>query len=320
MKKVISTLKKLLRWGILGGILFFLIKTLTDHFSEVTAVRITPQGWLMLGIAATVTFLAHIWSGWVWSWILKMFKQPVQPTWAIQVYLKTNIAKYLPGNFWHFYGRIWAVNKIGGSIGAASLSVLLEPLLMAAAALLVALVSHQLGLIKTEHNYNILVLQVLGLGLVLLGIHPLILNPVMDWLSRLKNKTTENPSVKLDQYPLIPLLGELGFLGLRGMGFILTLTALMTVNGSDIPQLMSVFSFAWLLGLIVPGAPGGLGIFEATIISLLDPKQFPIAIILTTVALYRVISILAEVMGAGLATLSSLKLNLRQQGTGNREQ
>jgi hypothetical protein len=76
----------------------------------------------------------------VWGWILKEFNQPVKAPWAIRVFLKTNIAKYLPGNVWHFYGRVWAARKAGISLEAAILSVVLEPLLMAASALLIALI------------------------------------------------------------------------------------------------------------------------------------------------------------------------------------
>jgi uncharacterized membrane protein YbhN (UPF0104 family) len=57
------------------------------------------------------------------------------------------------------------------------------------------------------------------------------------------------------------------------------------------------------MGLIVPGAPGGMGVFEATTIALLDRQEFPPAIILTTTAIYRVISILAEAIAAAIAWL-----------------
>jgi uncharacterized membrane protein YbhN (UPF0104 family) len=36
--------------------------------------------------------------------------------------------------------------------------------------------------------------------------------------------------------------------------------------------LLGAFSLAWLLGLVVPGAPGGLGVFEATAIALLQQR------------------------------------------------
>lgn len=56
------------------------------------------------------------------------------------------------------------------------------------------------------------------------------------------------------------------------------------------------------MGFIVPGAPGGLGVFEATAIALLQ-HRFPSGAIISAIALYRLISIIAEVAGAVLASL-----------------
>ncbi len=93
----------------------------------------------------------------------------------------------------------------------------------------------------------------------------------------------------------------MGFLIFRGTGFLLTLMAIAPILPQQVPQLISAFSFAWLLGLVVPGAPGGMGIFEATTIALLDSSQFSPATILTTVACFRVVSILAEAIAALIA-------------------
>ena len=302
-KKILSTIKPYLRWFILGGTLFFLLTTLKTHWQEVTAVQIDLQGWLILAAALGANLLAHIWSGWVWTRILAAFQQSLGGLKGICVYLTTNIAKYLPGNVWHFYGRISAVSKSGGSLGAATLSVLLEPLLMAAAALVIALVSTGLGWLKTDFNLGIWSLQIACLISVLVGIHPRILNPLMHWLSRSKGDAQAAKKVNLNHYPLFPLLGEIGFLIFRGTGFLFTLMAVAPILPQQIPQLISAFSFAWLLGLVVPGAPGGMGIFEATTIALLDSSQFSPAIILTTVACFRVVSILAEAIAAIVAWL-----------------
>jgi len=72
------------------------------------------------------------------GWILYELNQPTSSQF-VQIYLQTNIAKYLPGNVWH-YGRISAAVKAGVSGSAATLSVLLEPLLMAAALVMVLLI------------------------------------------------------------------------------------------------------------------------------------------------------------------------------------
>ena len=307
IKQILSAIKPYLRWFILGLTVFFIAKTLKDHAGEVVALRVSNTGWGILAIALFFTPLAHIWSGWVWNLILRELNQPVSGIWSVQTYLKTNIAKYLPGNVWHFYGRILAAKSIGISLEAATVSVLLEPLLMASAALAIAFVTIQHQGIQVSY---LLIGQIIGLVALSIGIHPKILNRVIQYLSRVKakNRTAniiEATVTKIERYPLIPLLGELGFVGLRGIGFLLTMLALTEINISNIPLLMGAFSLAWLFGLIIPGAPGGMGVFEATMLTILG-KTFSPGLMLGTVALYRVVSIIAEAIGAGGASLGEL--------------
>jgi uncharacterized membrane protein YbhN (UPF0104 family) len=302
MKKIWSSLKPYLRWVILGSTLFFLAKAFKEHWQEVAAIRISAAGWLTLFVAFSITLVAHIWAGLVWSWILKSFRQPIQYGWALQIYLKTNVAKYLPGNVWHYYGRVWAVRDAGGSLSAATISVLLEPLLMAAAALIIALTGSHLGWMDIQGNHSTWGLQILGLAGVLLAVHPRVLNPALQILRRLKGKATDTESFTIKRYPFLPLLGELGFLGLRGTGFLVTFLALHSINPSQIPLLYCAFSLAWVLGLVTP-TPGGLGVFETTVIALLS-SYFSTGVILSVVALFRLISILAEIAGAGIGVLS----------------
>ncbi len=318
MKQTFSSLKRYLRWLILGGTLFFLVHTFITNWSEVKTIQIHSSQWLVLAVAFVLTFIAYIWSGWVWYLILRYFHQPAQPNWVLPVHLKTNIAKYLPGNVWHFYGRIWAMKDAGSSLGAATLSVMLEPLLMAAAASLVTLAGSSLGWMQPANGiYS--KLPLLGLGIVLLAVHPRILNPIVSLLNNLQarkqaklsphsypsqsseilqHSQSEAETLRLESYPLIPLLGELFFVLLRGAGFLCTLATLTEVSPHYIPVVFSAFSFAWLLGLVVP-TPGGLGIFETTTIALLN-SYFSTSIILSVVALFRVLTISTEATAAGL--------------------
>jgi glycosyltransferase 2 family protein len=290
-------IKKILRFLIIGGTLFFVLATVKHHWENVLTVRIEPRGWLYVVFALLVTSIAHFWSAWVWTWILQGFRQPIATLPAIGIYLVTNLGKYLPGNVGHFYARIVAITKAGSDRGTASLSVLLEPLLMAAAALAIAVFAGGSGWIKTDSGIGI---HTLILGLILGGIHPRILNIPLQFLNR-KKKLDREP-VYLENYPIAPLLGEMVFVLLRGGGFILTWMTLQTLEISQVLPLLGTFSFAWLLGLVVPGAPGGLGVFEATAITLLDDQNFPAGTVLVTVALYRLVSIIAEILGAGLGT------------------
>lgn len=299
-------MKKFFRWLILGVTLFFLLKAFKDNWLGVSSIRINITSWLILGSATSVTLLAHIWAGWVWTWVLKELNQSVSSIEFIQVYLKTNIAKYLPGNVWHYYGRIMAAKNANIPNNIATLSVLLEPLLMLAAALII-IVLFSSQIVVNHLKFNLIILQLLGLIIVLCILHPRFLNPAIQLLDKWKNKKSHPKNQLIDSsiiknYPLKALLGEIVFLGLRASGFILTIMALTSVNWEQIPLLVGAFSCAWVLGLVIPGAPGGLGVFE-TIAILLLQYHFPAALVISAIAIYRLISILAETTGAAIAWL-----------------
>ena len=207
-------MKQVLRWLLLGGTLFFLASAFRNNWQEIAAIRIDAVTWTILAIATGITLLAHIWAGFVWTWILRELNQSISSIQLIQVYLKTNIAKYLPGNVGHYIGRIMAAKNRGIGTSAATISVLLEPLLMAAAALIVVILCSQFSLSKG--SILLLAAQILGLVAVLCVLHPLFLNKVIRFVHRQKNKKSgsndiNNVSANVNRYPLIPLLGELGF-------------------------------------------------------------------------------------------------------------
>ncbi|MEO0539487.1 MAG: hypothetical protein AAFZ80_01335, partial [Cyanobacteria bacterium P01_A01_bin.105] len=110
------------------------------------------------------------------------------------------------------------------------------------------------------------------------------------------------PAEQLRAYPLKPLVGELGFIFLRGVGFALVLGALQPIRWGQLLPILGAFSAAWLLGLVIPGAPGGLGVFEAVAVALLQ-FQLPTGQVLLGVLGYRLVSTLAEATGAGLIWL-----------------
>jgi uncharacterized membrane protein YbhN (UPF0104 family) len=207
------------------------------------------------------------------------------------------------------------VTKNGGTASAAVVSVVLEPLLMMAAALVLAL----LGVPPDYWGVTCL-----GLGLILVAIHPIALNYLIELASKLKTKlktklkSPSNPDLDepkdlggvnnfgeanlqpqlITNYPAILLLAEMGFLQLRWGGFCLVLAGITPISVEDLPLILSTFSLAWVAGLVIP-VPAGLGVFESTVLVLLH-SRFSGAVLLTTVGLFRLISILAELLAAGL--------------------
>jgi glycosyltransferase 2 family protein len=284
------------------AIFVFLGLTLNKHWHEVSSVQITAQGWACLTIATGVTLFAHIWTGWVWGWILQDLGQPISRVWASQVYLKTNIAKYLPSNLLHLYGRAIAAKQEGVPLTLASLSVLLDTLLMAAGGFILGLFCIPRGWVPFTF---------LGIGGILTVLHPQILGRLLRLLSQKMNlnereEMSEAVPIRLvSRYPIGPLLGEILFIVMRGFGFVLTVAALTPISPGMIPILISIFSTGWVLGFITPGAPGGLGIFELTVSTLLTQQSFfnidsglSVGIAISAVAIHRLLSTLAEALGA----------------------
>lgn len=301
-KTISSQAKRYLRWAVLGAALFFLAKSLMDNWQAVRAIQLTAATWAGLTVALGVTLMAHIWSGWVWHWVLQSLDIRVRGLWTTAVYLKTNIAKYLPGNVWHFYGRVRSLQAAGASPGRATVGVLLEPLLMAAAALLLAV----LGIWPVLQG-GLLAGAVVALVAVLMAVHPRLLNPMLQRLALAKTRlipaaADASGQPYLQHYPFKAFVGELGFVILRGLGFLLVLTALQPLAWHQVGIVLGGFSAAWLLGLVVPGAPGGIGVFESVAVALLSGQISP-GHLLSGVLCYRLISTVAEAAGAGLIWL-----------------
>ena len=183
---------------------------------------------------------------------------------GLMVWGKANLAKYLPGNVMHFAGRQLLAARCGwpqaGTAAASLLEVgflVLLPALLAGLALAttgdVALLglSGWLGLV--------LVAAALGLTLALFGgrMARRLPPPLARLLARL---TLPNPSAVLPA----ALYFSLFFIGMTLMTWWLYSTVSGTVEIAALPLLAGAFLASWLLGFVIPGAPGGIGVREGT--------------------------------------------------------
>ena len=110
------------------------------------------------------------------------------------------------------------------------------------------------------------------------------------------------PGATLQRYPLVPLLGELAFVLVRFSGFACCVLAFDAAPLLAWNQWLSGFALAWTLGLVLPGAPGGLGVFEAALLLRLG-GLVPEAPLLAIALSYRLVTSLADLLGAATAEL-----------------
>ena len=88
---------------------------------------------------------------------------------------------------------------------------------------------------------------------------------------------------------------EIGFVLSKFIGFYICLNTFYTSNTLNIIFLLVMFSLSWSIGLVVPGAPGGVGVFEACFL-LFVGKSIPENIILISLVYFRIISTSADLL------------------------
>ena len=92
---------------------------------------------------------------------------------------------------------------------------------------------------------------------------------------------------------IFKLLLEIGFVLSKFIGFYICLNTFYTSNTLNIIFLLVIFSLSWSIGLVVPTAPGGVGVFEACILFFVG-RNIPQNIILVSLIYFRIISTLAD--------------------------
>jgi len=94
-------------------------------------------------------------------------------------------------------------------------------------------------------------------------------------------------------FPSRALFLEIGFVLSKFIGFYICLNTFYTSNTLNILFLLVIFSLSWSIGLVVPAAPGGVGVFEACLL-LFVGKSIPQNIIIISLVYFRVISTSAD--------------------------
>ncbi len=248
------------------------------------------------GINLSLSFLFCVLSiylnAFAWKYIVKWFGKESKSNNLVSLYVLTNILKYVPGGIWHFVERFNFIKKISNP-QIALYSTLIEPYFMLSGSFLLA----SLGLIFSP-IYFFLIFPLVFLNRKLIYL-------VLKRIGSLKGKVFEVlslPSSKdqfekriniISFFPTRALILEIGFVLFKFIAFYICLNTFYTSNTLNSIFLLVIFSLSWSLGLVVPTAPGGIGVFEACFLFLVG-KSIPQNIILICLIYFRVISTLAD--------------------------
>ena len=232
-------------------------------------------------------------NAYAWKYIVKWFGEEFNNNNLVSFYVLTNVLKYVPGGIWHFVERFNFIKRISNP-QIALYSTLIEPYFMLSGSFLLA----SLGVIFSPlYFFLILPLVFLNRKLIYLVLKRLgsLKGKVFEVL-RLANSKDQFGRINIISFfPLRALFLEIGFVLSKFIGFYICLNTFYTNNNLNIIYLLAVFSLSWSIGLVVPTAPGGVGVFEAFLLFFVG-RIIPQNLILVSLIYFRIISTSADLL------------------------
>lgn len=232
-----------------------------------------------------------------WRLLLLSFGETPSLSSCIAIYGRTQIAKYLPGNFLHLPGR----HMMGAALGIGH-RALVASAVYEIVGLMAASVAVSLALLTGEQSApgGATPVQLVVLLALLLGV-PVMLQVLGTW-------TGLAPRLGLpDRSPGETVRLWLPAVALYVAFFLLTGLLLWAVGSAvlasvEMKLMVAAYAIAWLAGFVVPGAPAGLGVREATMIVLLS-GVCPESVAVSIAVAGRLVVTLGDVVLFGLSFL-----------------
>ena len=292
-KKIIE----ILGWIISAAALYFVYQNVINIDLEAAKAKVSYSRipYIVIFIAIYVVLMGFLATG--WRYMLELLHGSELPKWRIiGIYTKTQIYKYIPSNLMHVIARIYFATQLGPSKSNVVQSYFLEIVFMVLIGILIVLISTLTGsfslsdeLINEIRDFSGGKLKGFSLGILVFGA----LAIGFYLIKALKNyKSSLNRQNLMRLLKLVILL--LGFF--YGMGLV-EYFVFYSLLGMDITFLyvIALFTITWLGMFVIPGAPGGIGVREFIVITLLSPIYGPddptIGIII-----FRVITVLGDAL------------------------
>ncbi len=269
--------------------------SISRNFEKLVQQNLSKEIILLLILGFFISLLSLLVNALAWKELLIWLGFKEQNLRVVNLFLRTNLLKYLPGGIWHFLERFRTLTSSISPIQAFS-SVLLEPFLMLSAALFLVAICD----LKSIFHLLFLLPSILlarrwkGVLIMQLGAEK-IMQFKRFGIDIVFSRNSISSNIPLTPYPLRAFLIEISFIFLRFYAFWLCLNAFSINNFLGFFEWISLFSLAWSIGLVVPSAPGGIGVFES-IILLFIPNSLPKEYILLALLSYRLIISLADLV------------------------
>jgi hypothetical protein len=275
MKPSTQRLLKTLAYVVVALATGYFVLELVRRFGDIPPI---PWTWGTVAIAAIsclAGLLIVLLIGLMWLMLLRDQNVKLPLFKALQIVAISQIGKYLPGNVGHFAGRAVLAQQVGIPLGVSASTILIETawtLAIGAGFALAALALFvDMATARSLPSVGLLELGLLTFGLMLLPW--LGIGLVNRFVPRLSQKVGGGKPVQAPRLGTALAVSALMVLCFFVLGGVVTLHArgLFGVTNAPWITLTVLFTSAWLVGYVVPGAPGGLGVREAMMVLMLAP-------------------------------------------------
>ena len=239
-------------------------------------------------------FLSVLFNGLAWKSILIWLGSNYIKNDLTRFFIVTNSLKYVPGGVWHFVERFNFLKKKTNE-NIALYGTLIEPYLMLSVSLLISAI----GVI---FNPFLIFLLVPTLFLnkrfiyFLLKILKSFKGKKFNFISLGSTNKELYSCIKCKSFfPLKAFLVEIFFIGSKFLAFICCLNIFLDISQTNIVLILIIFCVSWSIGLIIPAAPGGAGVFETSFLLFIG-KTYPQNLILEALIYFRFISTVADLL------------------------
>lgn len=223
------------------------------------------------------------------------------------IYGQTQIAKYLPGNVFHFVSRQMNADRLGIAQGSTLISSVFETISYLLVAVVISLLLHLLGFDFEVGIINKLILVfsiILTLTILIALIFPRFKKIIKtnQFIKKIIGELKSNPTEIKKRLPYYFFLLFVFFILTSLLFAFFVYWFESGVAKISLFSLFPIFCLSYTIGLITPGAPAGLGVREAIMVVTLSPLVGNANATLLSV-LFRMVTIVGDVLFFITATI-----------------
>ncbi|MEZ5646606.1 MAG: lysylphosphatidylglycerol synthase domain-containing protein [Burkholderiaceae bacterium] len=264
-----------LSWLVVALAGFYFVRELVRRFSDIPPIEWGPATLAVFLLATLAIASTSVFIGLMWHLLLRDQSVRLPVGQAVLIVAISQIGKYLPGNVGHFAGRAVMGRSAGVPMGVTAGTLLIETAWtlaigagFAAMAFLFYLDASARLSLPSVGAAELVILTALLLFAPWIGIR--LVNQIAPALSAKVGGGQPLAPPRLGTALSVSALMVTCF-GLLGTALWMQATWFFHVQDAPWLAMTLLFTAAWLVGYVVPGAPGGLGVREAMMVLLLSP-------------------------------------------------